>query len=555
MCFQAVNLSSQSMLFYCDSAAYAGLPEYQHMRSWLEPAVNYEHDDPLEAVRYLLSRDGGAVDLRSFPCLQLIYHLQLSYALKNIKAYREAESNALIALTNDPISGNRYAQEILSLLASLALEQEHYEKAKEYYRRNLALAEQQGMVLTLAGALNNLGLTYLRMDSLKTAKTYFERAYLELEKHQSTHVHVGAAILDNLADVAILSHDTTSALNLLKRKEHTLNQIAPDTARFLDTWITLSKLHLIRKEPDTAYRYLLMTDSLSKAYSGFSSAQAYLVQRIWYDYYVLTGQKSEISEVMDRLYDLHSASIAELEVEKEDLSQALRKYAEYTVDQVKAVGELQIDRLKESARHRLRIMVLVASLIAISLGLILVYFYYRQRNAKQRIESLNLRMHLNEQTLLNEQLAKDLLQKDLQAKEHDLTSIAIDNARRKEWNSTVLDKLSSVLDEPSEKRMEGVRKLYYQLIHQNQVQERLSITQDNHDLINKSFLNKLRESYPDLTPSEIDLCILLRLGLSGKEIAQMRNIDSESIRKAKYRLRKRMQFSTAEELHEFLVGL
>ena len=66
---------------------------------------------------------------------------------------------------------------------------------------------------------------------------------------------------------------------------------------------------------------------------------------------------------------------------------------------------------------------------------------------------------------------------------------------------------------------------------------------------------KLNERFPDLTINDKRLCALLAIDLSTKDIAAIINISPESVKKSRYRLRKKLQLETEDGLSEFLKNL
>ena len=58
--------------------------------------------------------------------------------------------------------------------------------------------------------------------------------------------------------------------------------------------------------------------------------------------------------------------------------------------------------------------------------------------------------------------------------------------------------------------------------------------------IHSSYLNKLKAEHPELTPYELRLCAYMKSNLSTKEIATILNILPESVKKAKQRLRRKV---------------
>ncbi len=67
-----------------------------------------------------------------------------------------------------------------------------------------------------------------------------------------------------------------------------------------------------------------------------------------------------------------------------------------------------------------------------------------------------------------------------------------------------------------------------------------------------SFINRLKEKYPDLTTNDHRLCAYLRMNLSTKEIAALSNISPRGVEGSRYRLRKKMDLPNELNLNEFM---
>lgn len=70
--------------------------------------------------------------------------------------------------------------------------------------------------------------------------------------------------------------------------------------------------------------------------------------------------------------------------------------------------------------------------------------------------------------------------------------------------------------------------------------------------LSPNFLVSLNQSHPNLTKSEIRLLILIRIGFTQKEIAEILNIAPDSVKKAKQRVRKKLDLSKSIRLTEYL---
>lgn len=68
-----------------------------------------------------------------------------------------------------------------------------------------------------------------------------------------------------------------------------------------------------------------------------------------------------------------------------------------------------------------------------------------------------------------------------------------------------------------------------------------------------NFFKRLKDTYPQLTPSDLRLCAYLRMNLSSKEIAPLLNISVRGVEERRYRLRKRLDISTETNLTELIM--
>ena len=64
---------------------------------------------------------------------------------------------------------------------------------------------------------------------------------------------------------------------------------------------------------------------------------------------------------------------------------------------------------------------------------------------------------------------------------------------------------------------------------------------------NSHFHNRLKQRFPKLTAYDLRLCTYLKANLSTKEIATILNITPDSVKKAKHRLRKKMDLMPCQK--------
>jgi DNA-binding CsgD family transcriptional regulator len=75
------------------------------------------------------------------------------------------------------------------------------------------------------------------------------------------------------------------------------------------------------------------------------------------------------------------------------------------------------------------------------------------------------------------------------------------------------------------------------------------------DEVHEEFLNRLKASYPSLTPTELRLCAYLKMNISTKEIAPLMNISVRGVEICRYRVRRKLGLDRAINLTGYLLDL
>jgi CheY-like chemotaxis protein/DNA-binding CsgD family transcriptional regulator len=72
------------------------------------------------------------------------------------------------------------------------------------------------------------------------------------------------------------------------------------------------------------------------------------------------------------------------------------------------------------------------------------------------------------------------------------------------------------------------------------------------DAVHAGFIRILAETHPELSPSEVKLCVFLKLGMNTKDISNLLFLSPESIKVGRSRLRKKMGLTHNHNLHNYL---
>ena len=71
--------------------------------------------------------------------------------------------------------------------------------------------------------------------------------------------------------------------------------------------------------------------------------------------------------------------------------------------------------------------------------------------------------------------------------------------------------------------------------------------------VHPNFFKDLKTQYPKITANELNLCALLKLNISNKEIAQILGISPDSVRKAQHRLRQKIELADNQSVRDFIL--
>lgn len=88
-------------------------------------------------------------------------------------------------------------------------------------------------------------------------------------------------------------------------------------------------------------------------------------------------------------------------------------------------------------------------------------------------------------------------------------------------------------------------------IHQS-YQDQWSIFLEKFEKVHPLFTKHLSQAAPRLTEGEIRMCVYIFLGLDNKQIAQLLSLQPNSVKVARYRIRKKLPITTEISLENYL---
>jgi len=183
--------------------------------------------------------------------------------------------------------------------------------------------------------------------------------------------------------------------------------------------------------------------------------------------------------------------------------------------------------------------------------------------SRRRWKALGEDLEKNQQKIINDRenaekeivkLNNEKLQSRIENKSAQLASNTMAMMRKNNLLNSLKDELLKQQEELGEKLPGKYYRKLIKLIEEGIEDEyEWEIFEQLYNEAHGDFFKRLKDSYPQLTPSDLRLCAYLRMNLSSKEIAPLLNISVRGVEERRYRLRKRLEISSDTNLTELIM--
>ncbi len=434
-------------------------------------------------------------------------------------------------------------------------DQLNYERALKHYFDALSLFEKLKQQERIAIVFTKIGAIYSNQRAFEKAYEYFIKA---MQIHRNIHFEFG--IQDVCSYLGQMYRDQG---NYKEAEKHFNESLAmaekrkdiEHTAKNLEN---LSRIYLEQKRYNEAEKNLNRAYALSSKY-GYKK----IILNVLFGLKTLASTKKDYRQalVYFEAYELMKDSLFSKEKNQQIANLELRwqeRERVQTLDQRKQ----QILLLQQNARVDNLTKVMLA--IVLATILIVGFFIFRhqryriQKNHEVLLATRQLFQSRDELALLerdNTKLKENELRQQLELKNRELTSYAINFIQKNELLEELqqrIEKIKNTADPSLSKELHG---LLQQLQHKYTIDrdwEDFKLTFEN---VHPDFVGKVLQQFPDLSPSELKLCALIRLNLGIKEKAALLGISASSTKTARYRLRKKLNLQQDQGLDEFIISL
>lgn len=183
--------------------------------------------------------------------------------------------------------------------------------------------------------------------------------------------------------------------------------------------------------------------------------------------------------------------------------------------------------------------------------------FRRERKQLEIEHRMKEEAHLRREAASQEALAQlknEKLHAEIIHKNQELASATLHLLQKSEILTKTGEQLQKVAknsEEPeTRKAIQGLIRLLEQDAQFDEEWQQFAL---HFDQVHSDFLKRLTAQHPSLTPKDQRLCAYLRMNLSSKEMAQLMNISVRGVEISRYRLRKKLQLDSEENLTEFLM--
>jgi tetratricopeptide (TPR) repeat protein len=382
-----------------------------------------------------------------------------------------------------------------------------YEKRKDLARayafQKLALASYQSSNdrAGLATIYENIGSIFEDQERYDSAYFFYDKAltYKKLVRDKIGQIEV----INNLGDVFRKTGRYRQGM-ILSRQAVQMARATGEKYQMSAALRDMAKTYRLLNQPDSAYDYL-----------------------------------ESSRDVVDDIYaDRNNREIALLETL-------------YNVEQ----KDSEIATL--TTRQQRNTLLAVASVLVLLLGAVLGWVVVsrqrlRIRNertlSQQRQQMLQTQNDLMQADLNNKQLQEENLNYQLALKSQQLNTYTLNLIQKNQTLTDLRADLQAIVDDDKRDQRKQLRAVT-QKIEQSFSQDR---TWDDFratfDAVHPHFFSSLTQQFTDLSAADLRLLALLKMNMNSADTATLLGISSDSLRVARYRLRKKLQLAEGESL-------
>lgn len=469
----------------------------------------------------------------------------------NLREYNVSQ-NIVLDLFNEaldiaeklPAKYNSMRFFLLNEIGKIHLKNEDYIQSINYFIMARDHIKSSNDIILLSSGNNNIGYGYLKKKDYKKALEYFEKSLSILDVSNPIHLEFKANVYENFGHVYSDLNNRDKAIEYYKE--------AGNISRRVN-----SKVLEIR----TNLAMILLFDDSSKGNKIPEEIEQMIISVRTY----FKKNKNEIVSIHynglpERFYKFLVERSQQNHPDNSNISfeDAWKDYQEYiiafhntktsntvTEDYVNMMNSYY-DQVISKEKNEKKVAVQKQLGIIMMLILIILFIITLLRNRILKLEAIKGKNKVVE-------IENSMMEQRLEFKNEDIINLSTQLSMMLDLKKSIVEKIT-VLSE-KEVTKESLKKLLQDLKIETSIEDRLLVLKSDITKLNSQFLSALMNRYPSLSKTEREICSLIRLNLSTKEIAMIRNTSVNAVKMNRSRIRKKMQLDKNEELDRYIARI
>jgi len=472
----------------------------------------------------------GQLDLGIEACFKALKHFEKTNELKRIGlVYNE-----------------------IGLIYSSSNNEDELLKSIEYFNKFLVTQRELKDTGEIAGAYSNIGLIYIYMAQDDSAY-YYSKLALDLrrkikqertipislgnvgislyylgEKDSAMMYYKESVLLDEKTNNLYGLNETYRNIITFYLDENNIKEAKIYVDKYWDNSKKINSQLITKKANYIKYQYF-------KATNDYKSALQH------YEKYKEISDSINSDKIKNRIANVESVY---------RLDQREKEIALY-----KEKEKLRDEEEKNQKMRTTFIMILVILLIII-LFIISISIIRKSRH-ERKLHEMENQAHEKEQALAKSELEKSKLKEhelhiQLEYKSKQLTSHALNMMKKNQFLQEIESDVFDISKNSSEEVKNKLRNLKRSIGRMNKSDKDWELFKNYFEEVNQGFYKKLGERFSNLSSNDYKLLALIKLNMNIKETASVLNISPDSVKTARYRLRKKLDLNQEDDLYEFV---
>ncbi|WP_299627070.1 hypothetical protein [uncultured Tenacibaculum sp.] len=436
----------------------------------------------------------------------------------------------------DELKDNFYKNFTLSELAGIYSQNGFLEKAIAERKRVLANAKENKDYQSLYYAYGNLAKISQKAKNYADVKKYIDSTTIYSDSITNKQQKVLSQLF--LANLKVdynldLDNITLAEKYLEEAKGWVKKTSAPDFFQRMN-YEYQGKVYVRKKDyakAENAFKKVLALKGQNGQEENVKKAEKEIAK-----VYGATGQYKKAFEHLNTYLELEEADNklikdntflyyqSKFETERKD-QEIFKKKTEIEL--------LEKDKEIEKQKARLTLAVL---LIALLIAFMIFYVFWKRAKRKRKALSKEI-VELNSEVTTKKEEVNELLTE------------TIIHLRSKEKLAENLSKLSH------EEEGVSLKSIIADLKADKLEDSKIVFLKQNIESLNYEFLKNLKNIHPNLTKTDIEVCSFIKIGLSRKEISNLRKTSLDAIKSTRFRLKKKLNLGADQSLDEYIKSI